>query len=58
MCIMFYDPQLMKEIYSKYLNGIDIEDIVYSIGWLSDDGCTIKEEQVEEIIDILNRLLL
>lgn len=52
---MFYDPELMREIYSKYLNGLSIDDITYYFNWFR--YVLIKEDEVEEIIDVMNRLL-
>ena len=52
---MFYDPECMKIVYSKYLNGLSIDDITYYIVFFT-EWCNIRQDDVGEIIDIMNRL--
>lgn len=50
---MFYKHNISKEIYSKYLNGMDVEMIACYLEM--EEGCgNIPVEDVNEVIDYMN----
>lgn len=51
---MFYEPELMREVYSKYLNGVSIDDITFYIVFLT-DWHKIRNDDVDYIIDLMNK---
>ena len=46
----------MKIVYSKYMNGLSIDDIVYYLVYFTKYD-TIRNRDVEEIIDKMNEIL-
>ncbi len=53
--IMFYEHNIAKEIYSKYLNGMDVETIACYME--IEEGCSkVTPEDVNEVIDYMNSL--
>ena len=53
--IMFYEHNIAKEIYSKYLNGMDVEMIACYME-IEKECSKVTVEDVNEVIDYMNTL--
>lgn len=52
---MFYEHEIAENIYSKYLNGMSVEDITLYVNIF--EKLEMKPLDIEEIIDYFNTLL-
>jgi hypothetical protein len=52
---MFYEHNIAKEIYSKYLNGMDVEMIACYME-IEKECSKVTVEDVNEVIDYMNTL--
>ena len=52
---MFYEHKIAKEIYSKYLNGMDVEMIACYME-IEKECSKVTLEDVNEVIDYMNSL--
>lgn len=53
---MFFDPELMRKVYSLYLNGLAVDEIQYHLMWLEPtDYGKITIDDINDMIDIMNK---
>ena len=52
-----FDPECCKLVYEKYLDGMSVDDITYYCVFFSEYH-NIRNEDVNEIIDLMNRLFI